>query len=52
MKLIFMLAVMAIIGGISAQYDSMPSNDGASKVLAGAGVIVAAGSGWIVWGAA
>ena len=49
MKLIFMLSIMAMIGGINAQYDSMPSNDGAGKVLAGGGALVALLTGAIMW---
>lgn len=52
MRLIFVFAVLAVIAGIVVQYDSMPSNDSAGKVLAGAGALVAAGAGWIMWGAA
>ena len=50
MMLIFTFAIMALIAGISVQYDSIPSNDGAGKVLAGVGALVAVGSGWIMWG--
>lgn len=50
MTLIFCMALMCVVAGIGAQFDSMPSNDGAGKALAGAGTLVAAGSGWMMWG--
>lgn len=52
MLLIFGMCVMAIGGGINAQFDDSPVNDGAGWVLAGMGSLGALVSGWIMWGAA
>lgn len=51
MTLIFVMAIMCVIAGVGVQYDSMPSNDGAGKVLAGAGGLVALVVGGVMWGA-
>lgn len=51
MLLIFGMCVLSIGGGINAQFDDSPSNDGAGWVLAGMGAVGALVSGWFLWGA-
>ena len=51
MILIFGMCVLSIAGGICAQFDDSPANDGAGWVLAGMGAVGALASGWVLWGA-